>query len=538
MYASKPGRDHLGLGSVSSDQILPSISPSINVLTFHPRYHSFYVFLLDEYWQKIPEKSFKHWKAFYRPREYIYSLGVYLHETKHGELANVVGGQKTSPLAFKGLNAYPSEFDYIDSDLGGYGLYYRTVMAELELIYLGGTGYPTPVDVPSEFGREVAAEFRKCIKDTTYYKQYFDHTKPEIPTTVIKEYIESTCLCKLKRPDAPDHQIVMQSFLTRGGKRDSASRTKTFRLLLDIANQTNGTAIDEDRFRQLVYFQEAEKRLRYSPRPDLIETFVRWRLYQMREYYAFALNALWYYLCEWGLQNEGHLQPLSLRTFWDQMERCLRFDPLFGKFDKPKKKFSHETGLIDLLDWLRNSVVGKHNDIEGPYNLRAGLNEHQLYQFVNDNRASKLVIPAMTILLLLVYLRLEDKKLRMRDEWEIHQMGMNGRLSVDRFTRQVEQFLKSGAVTVGEFLHWIFQDYVMIQHQGVATNKLPDNTFRFQRQGDKLRFYYHENFLAFMNSRYHALATTVYELGLCGDLRIEKHPLTAEGKQLLTKGTL
>src|SRR5688572_10448112 len=137
MYAGKPGRDHLGLGSVSSDQILPSLSPSINVLTFHPRYHSFYAFLLDEYWQRIPEKSFKHWKAFYRPREYIYSLGVYLHESNHGDMANVVGGQKTSPLAFKGLNSYPSQFDYIDSDLGGYGLYYRTVMAELELIYLG-----------------------------------------------------------------------------------------------------------------------------------------------------------------------------------------------------------------------------------------------------------------------------------------------------------------------------------------------------------------------------------------------------------------
>jgi hypothetical protein len=51
MYPNKPGRDHLGLGSVSSDQILPRLSPGINVLTFHPRYHSFYVFLLDEFWR-------------------------------------------------------------------------------------------------------------------------------------------------------------------------------------------------------------------------------------------------------------------------------------------------------------------------------------------------------------------------------------------------------------------------------------------------------------------------------------------------------
>ena len=33
-YAAKVGRDHLGLGSLSSDQILPSLSPSVNVLTY------------------------------------------------------------------------------------------------------------------------------------------------------------------------------------------------------------------------------------------------------------------------------------------------------------------------------------------------------------------------------------------------------------------------------------------------------------------------------------------------------------------------
>jgi len=56
-YASKVGRDHLGLGSVSSDQILPTLSPAVNVLTIHPRYHSFYTFLLDEFWQRDRPRS-------------------------------------------------------------------------------------------------------------------------------------------------------------------------------------------------------------------------------------------------------------------------------------------------------------------------------------------------------------------------------------------------------------------------------------------------------------------------------------------------
>ena len=69
MYPPKVGRDHLGLGSVSSDQILPTLSPSINVLTIHPRYHSFYTFVLDEFWRHDRPRSRAAWVKFYRPRE-------------------------------------------------------------------------------------------------------------------------------------------------------------------------------------------------------------------------------------------------------------------------------------------------------------------------------------------------------------------------------------------------------------------------------------------------------------------------------------
>jgi len=70
MYAAKAGRDHLGLGSVSSGQILPSLAPSINVLTIHPRYHSFYVFLLDEFWQQDLTRSSAAFIEFFRRRLY------------------------------------------------------------------------------------------------------------------------------------------------------------------------------------------------------------------------------------------------------------------------------------------------------------------------------------------------------------------------------------------------------------------------------------------------------------------------------------
>ena len=173
MYAGKTGRDHLGLGSVSSDQILPSLSPGINVLTFHPRYHSFYVFLLYEFWQRDIARNRSNWISFYRPREFIFSVGAFqCDQETHGEMRNVVGGQKTGSADVQAQGIFDTTYHYIDSPLGGYGLYYRTVMTEMGLVYPGGAGLPYPVDLPSEDGEKVALAFRESIKDTIYYQKF------------------------------------------------------------------------------------------------------------------------------------------------------------------------------------------------------------------------------------------------------------------------------------------------------------------------------------------------------------------------------
>lgn len=62
-------------------------------------------------------------------------------------MRNVVGGQKTEGLAACKEATYDATFDYIKSDLGGYGLYYCSVIMQLGLVFPGGRGLPLPVDV-------------------------------------------------------------------------------------------------------------------------------------------------------------------------------------------------------------------------------------------------------------------------------------------------------------------------------------------------------------------------------------------------------
>ncbi len=542
VYPVKPGRDHLGIGSVSANQILTKLSPGVQVLTFHPRYHSFYTFLLDEFVRRRPTFSRQAFTAFYRPREFIFSLGAYLCEQpEHGDMRNIVGGQKTGGWAAQHLATYnTAEYSssYIKSPLGGYGLYYRTVLAQLGLIYPGGQGLPYPFDVPSEKGQEIAEAFRSAVEDTTYYREFFDDDAAEVPLEVIQEYIHCACLCQLQVPDAPDRVPLLDVFLHGGNEQDAASRRATFRLLLDIADKTQGFAIDEDEYRQLIYFGASDTGTQYTPRADLQSTCRQWRLYQAREYYAFALNTMWFHLCVWGMNNRGDMCPIPLSRFAEYVERNLDFDSLAQRLNLRSPNLQDMSDLRSLLQWLRHAARTGQPSLDTPYDVGAPLHEHTLYHLAQSDEAPDVMIAGMVAMLAMMLVRFDDPDIREQPEWAISKMGADGRLSVHGFIQAVQRKLQGGPYTIAEFAHWLYADYVILQHQLVATSKLPDNTFRFRRDGDRLRFVAVYDARAFWNSRFPALSTTLNELGLCGEFESPSHPLTADGRALLEQGDL
>lgn len=546
MYPSKVGRDHLGLGSVSSDQILPSLSPSINVLTYHPRYYSFYVFLLDEFWRQDRPRSAEAWEYFYRPRELIFSLGANLPAHKaecleHGEMGKIVGASITQGLAFREQETYNTQTYYIKSSLGGYGLYYRSVMAELGIIYPGGRGLPYPVDVPSERGKKVAAAFRTAVNQTVYYQEYFEHDEIDIPIDVIRAYMAKACLCQLQHPATFDRPLMLDIFLHAGDNQAATARRSTFLLFLDIAKKTQGYTLTQEFFRQLIYFKSAENGVTYNPKESIVDTYKRWRLYQAREYYAFALNAMWDYFCYWGLINHGDVRPLHITSFWNHLDEALNFDLLVNNPSVPDFALTSASGFTSLLDWLQYAIgaKGPGSTFDAACNLQSPIQENYLYQLsLTDRNNPNKMIAGMITMLALIYLRFGDTDTWQQPEWEISRMGSNDRLSVHEFIQHLRRQLSIGPVTIGEITRWLYNNYIILQHQAIAAHKLPDNTFRFRREGSQLRFFNLQNTLSFMDSRFDALSTVVHELGLCGNLSEIDHPLTDDGEHLLREGDL
>ena len=510
----------------------------MNVLTVHPRYYSFYCFLLNEFWQRDLPRTRTAWITFFRPREFVFSLAANLCQApEHGNMTNVVGSDTTAKLAREERSSYDVRTDYIKSPLGGYELYYRVVIAEMGLTYPGGPGYPYRVDVPCEAGQRLAAQFKSAVADTRYLRQYFDADDAAVPIEVIREYAERACLCQLPKETAPDRDMLRDIFLHHGFGPDA--RRATFRMLLDLANQTDGFAVDTHDYRQLIFYQRTSRGLAWVPSEAVRDTYRRWRLYQAREYYAFALNALWYFVCDWGLLQGGDLRPVSLDRLWEYLPKALDFDALARCCKTPESKLNSGSSVTKLLQWLDGVADVGDQGMDDTWRVDAPITEHRLYDLASsrEHRRDPIVMVAgMIALLSLIYLRLEPAT--SIPQWDTSKMGHDGRLSVDDFIQSMRRRLKSGRFIIEDMAQWLLDDYVIMQHQIVATRKLPDNTYRFQRDGSGLRFYARDNALSMLDPRYNALSTTIAELGLCGNLQAEDHALSPAGQQLLDRGDI
>jgi hypothetical protein len=144
----------------------------------------------------------------------------------------------------------------------------------------------------------------------------------------------------------------------------------------------------------------------------------------------------------------------------------------------------------------------------------------------------------MIALLLLVNRRIGSAG-RIADLRDDGMLGVGGseRIGMASFFTQLNRRLMSGE-TLSNLARWMIHDYVVVQHERVATAKLPDDTFRLRRLGDSIRFSPQAAPADFNDSRFTALGAAVHDLGLVSSMSLPGRQLTQAGRTLLEHGDL
>lgn len=537
MYALKGGLDHLGLASVIQDRLLPSLSPGINVLTFHPRYWSFYTFIVDEFWARELPRTPRAFNGFMKRHESIFAISCLLCPEHGLAIPQLIGYEKLSRVVKANHDTYDTEINYLKNARGGYAVY-ASAIADHGLIALAASSSQLHCDSPTPRGREVAAVFRKAVADTEYYTEHFDADK--VPATAVEEYGTVACLCRL--PTAPDRPPLVDAFLHGGEPVAAAARRATLRFVCDVAQQTKAEAVDTDEFRRLAYFRadavDDDTVRSYAPKGPLAHTARRWRLYQLREYYNYALNRLLQRIVAWGIANDGDVATLPLVMVTGQAQAA-DFSALAAAvgFDDPG--LDPTRPFSDLLAWARDAA-GVTGGLDDPWDLDAVVHEDALYQWARGHQQGDDVTAGMLLLLTLVAARVWPKEMQLTyaDDWPMLREGGVRRLAMERFLRELRTRHVAGA-SIADVGRWIIDEYVLRQHNRVALTKLRDgDTFRLRLEAGSVRFFDRDTPAVMNDPRYTALATCVAELGWVSSLFDADHKLTAEGRAVVRDGDL
>lgn len=503
----KEGRDPLGLQTTTQDRLMPRLLPGILELSRRARYLSFHAYLLDRYRTLRLPADGNSLSTFIKAREWEYGLAVLL--CPHGCDSSPVGASSLRSIVHEQSETFPRG-QSVESAFGGYGLYYRSPLAELGIVARAGTQLgdkPTPIDVlrDTERARHLTRTFAGAVANTEYVNSWMLTSDP-IPADVLVEYAEVACLCQLRvRPDERDAvqdalfgQDDSAGQVTPEGPRGDSFEGEADRDQSPTPRINSDLSPDADRPTDDLPAAVAQRRLSVAHFLSLIENEPRvvedegtyreamwsassfrssahervagqWAGLIAKDVWQDALCSIWSEFCRSGFEassigGEG--------LTWDQVRA------IASSLTGGPPALSGDELVTDLVERISRS------DVSLP-GLDGSVHEAEL-EAIRDSTDRLDSATSGLIALLELHRRASERAdpgwlaaTQVRSAWQP---------SISAVFRDITAYLATSP-TVAEMLWWIVQRYVLNVHERIAYSKLPEHTFRFRWEEGRVRFY-------------------------------------------------
>ncbi len=484
----KEGRDPLGLQTTTQDRLMPLLLPGVLELSVRARYLSFHAFLLDEYRRRRLPADSRSLSTFIKHREWEYGLAVLLCPHECGSVP--VGADRLRPLMRQSNPPY-ERGESVESPFGGYGLYYRSPLAEFGIVARAGTllgDRPITVDVLADSVRavRVAATFRSAVEGTEYYQRWM-LSSDALPGEVLRDYAAVGCLCRL--PHLADERDAVHQALfgtdpqtvdgaAAGGVVDSLDdtaetlvaeqggavlqRRRSFAHYLTVLDDNAAVVDDESAYREGLW----------SP-PDLkgeghALVAGQWSALIAKDVWQDAICSVWSEFCRSGL---ARTRELARGLTWAETEELVR------RLVAGPPDLDGNTTTAELAEQLASDSVA-FDDAFRP--ARLDLEALRRWTISADTATSGLV----------TLLELDRRAGAQQGHgWQLASGVRSAwQPSVASIRDGLHGQMDSG-VTSADTLWWLVERFVLQVHERIAYSKLPEFTFRFRWEEGLLRFF-------------------------------------------------
>jgi hypothetical protein len=332
VFGRTSAQDDLGIEEVGAG-LLRRLIPGVIQNTPNAGYYSFYPYLLWK-WEQLGGSTDRNaFAPFFRRHESAYALACVLHDHRDDGKLSGINGAEVSRRRARELEAGAPHLDlaahaeqYMETELGGYGLFYVAALQEARLVRGGARGL---VDRVTEQGEFVARAFAEVFEQTSYAKQHLE-SSGMVTIEELRELGDLACLCTI--PGRADQEPLLQTFFeaTDGSpawEDRRRTRVESLSLLLEFHEQRPPG--DED---DLFAWRRALVDPRFSggaswstAHPERRES---WRAYQLRELSVLALTTIWsIYLARLGGRVRATHRELAEQLLSQLTEEELGFPP-------------------------------------------------------------------------------------------------------------------------------------------------------------------------------------------------------------------
>ena len=239
-------------------------------------------------------------------------------------------------------------------------------------------------------------------------------------------------------------------------------------LLLDIIHQSQGRPLYEHDIRAAMYFWSYGEHHAYHPVGPLLLPAQGWRIFQLRQFFVFALESMWSLFLTW-LQDGPLTESAYLGRVLDELGLAELADEVglaLPATDAQRLK------LADFYTAVRDALPPGAL-APGPTAWRTALNEQRLSDplwYDSRRREARLGVGHPLLMLALMYWRCqpwrEDVGWRYVDD-----AFAAGRLPISAHLRDVERAWAEG-LTVAQWIAWLHRHYLWLQHRRVVLEKL------------------------------------------------------------------
>lgn len=461
-YLPGGARDALRLETVG-EAILEDLLPGINNQTRRARYYSFWAWVLHEFIRD--EDAVHNQRGFYewlRPREDMLILAHLLHGHDTGAAGTNQGKrywQNGEP------EKYPLDWISLTSVKGGaYQLYYRGVLEQMNII--DSETEQSHDLLPRPIGVTLAEAYGRSVRDTGYVRYYWDATR--VTRDLIEDFAEVGCLCRLSRFPEEREALVNAFFRFDVNDTYAVKRLASLCFFLDVIDQARGAPLDIASMRAVIYFWSYGTDHAYAPDGNVLSPAKRWRVFQLRQYYVFAIESLWTLFLA-----KSHNRYSTPDEYLDWLFSELDLEAVGERFGVSLP--ASQPDQLTLAE-LQEALEAARTDAcfePGPAAMESELNEHRLYLMLDQahiNLDANLWAGSALLMLSLMYRRCQDWRGDMGWDYATDGHGSD-QLSIEGYLRQVERAISEGW-TIAEWLSWFHQRHLWLRHRRVALQKM------------------------------------------------------------------